>query len=105
MLKEQDTLQDKRLLNQMREMSIQMEKLEREYSELLDGVGLTHEEMSDYIDNPENFSQPIWERLQNEKKKLNEKHDLNMKNITDPTKVKKAYSERSIVQPHWMFVR
>lgn len=89
----------------MRELSINMEKLDREYQKLLDHLGLNIEEIESHLENPENFSQPIWENLQNEKKKLDEKLNLAISSITDLKKTKKTFSERAQVQQNWVFVR
>lgn len=102
---EQEHQQNLSAIKKMRELAIQREKLDREYNNLLKAVGVTHDQISTYIDNKDNFTQPIWERLQSEKKKLSEKLDLTTNNLKDPKKVKKTYDERGVVQPHWLFVR
>lgn len=89
----------------MQELTIGMEKLELDYQNLLEDLGLTSEQLQDYATNPDNFSQPIWEQLQNEKKLLDEKLNLNLKNIRDPLKVKKTMADSSHIQQHWIFVR
>lgn len=90
---------------QLRQLSIQMEKLEREYQEILTKTNLSHEQIKNYVEDPSNFSLPIWERLQTEKIKLSEKLELAEKDVKDTKKLKKAFSERGFVRPHWIFVR
>lgn len=89
----------------MQELTMGMEKLELEYQNLLEDLGLTAEQLQDYATNPDNFSQPIWEQLQNEKKQLDEKLNLNLNNVRDPLKVKKTLADRGHIQQHWIFVR
>ncbi|MBA2369103.1 MAG: hypothetical protein H0V82_08795 [Candidatus Protochlamydia sp.] len=89
----------------MQELSIGMEKLEDDYQELLKELGLTSEELQDYAENPNNYSPPIWEQLQSEKKMLDEKLNLALTNIRDPIKAKEALSERAAIQNHWIYVR
>lgn len=90
---------------QMRQLSMQMEKLEREYHEILTKSELTHEQIQTYIEDPANFSLPIWERLKAEQVKLDQKLDLAEKNVKDTNKLKKIFSERGSIRPHWIFVR
>ncbi|MBA3722704.1 MAG: hypothetical protein H0W88_09930 [Parachlamydiaceae bacterium] len=89
----------------MQELSINMEKLDREYQILLSTLGLNIGEIQGYVENPENFTQPIWERLQNEKKKLDEKLNLAVNSVQDLRKTKKTQSENGRVQPTWIYVR
>ena len=89
----------------MQELSVGMEKLEEDYQELLKELGLTPEELQNYAENPHNYSPPIWEKLQNEKKMLDEKLDLALNNIRDPLKAQEALSERATIQNHWIYVR
>lgn len=89
----------------MQELSVGMEKLEEDYQELLKELGLTSEELQNYAENPDNYSPPIWEQLQNEKKMLDEKLNLALNNVRDPLKVKQALSECGTIQNHWIHVR
>lgn len=89
----------------LKEMSIQMDTLDREYETLLEEVGISSDELDDYLSKPENFSEPIWESMQREKKKLDEKLDLSLKNIKDPNKIAKTLSEQKTIQPYWIYVR
>lgn len=89
----------------LKELSIKMEKLDHDYNKLLKELELTPEQLKNYIENPENFTQPIWEQLQNEKKMLDEKLNLELSRASDPNKTKQAYSEKGTIQQHWLFVR
>ncbi|WP_068468696.1 hypothetical protein [Candidatus Protochlamydia phocaeensis] len=89
----------------MQEISINMEKLEREYQLLLEELALTPDQLKNYVEDSNNFSPPIWEQLQNDKQKLDEKLDLDLKSVRDPLKIQKTLSESSHVRQHWIFVR
>ena len=89
----------------MKELTITMERLEREYSELLSGVGLSYGQITKYLGDPSNFSPAIWQDLQIEKKKVDLKLDLALQHVRDPIKLKLKLTERGLVQPHWLFVR
>ncbi len=87
------------------EFSISLKRLDQEYQELLKELGLTHEQLKEHVENPSNFEVPIWEHLQNEKKMLDEKLNLELNSIVDPLKTQKSLAERGNVQQHWLFVR
>jgi hypothetical protein len=100
---QKDIFQRKQL--KINELSINMEKLDRDYETILKESGLNFEQIKNYVDNPDNFSQPIWQRLHVEKQKLSLKLDLALENIKDPSKLKRTFSERGKIQSHWIFVR
>ena len=89
----------------LHEISVSMKRLDREYQQLLDGIELSPLQLKEFVENPKNFSPPIWEQLQNEKKMLDEKLNLELNNIPDMLKTQKTFSERAAVQQHWLFVR
>ncbi len=87
------------------ELSVHMQRLNREYQGLLEELALTPEQLKEFMDNPDNFAPPIWEKLQNEKKKINERLNLDLNNVRDANKTKTVYSEKGKIQQHWLFVR
>lgn len=87
------------------ELSLHIQRLSREYQEILDEWALTPEQLKDFAENPDNFSPPIWEKLQKEKKQMNEKLESELNNVHDANKTKKAIAERGTVQQHWLLVR
>lgn len=89
----------------LHEISLDMKRLDREYQNLLDEIELSPLELKEYVENPKNFSAPIWEQLQAEKKMLDEKLNLELNNIPDLLKTQKVFSERGKIQQHWLFVR
>ena len=87
------------------ELSVILKRLDREYQKLLDEMELPPEQLKAYVENSENFSPPIWEQLQNEKKKLDERLNLELSCIPDLSKTKKSLAEKGAVQQHWLYVR
>lgn len=89
----------------MKELSLALERLNQEYHQLLEELASTPEQIKDYLENSENFTPPIWEMLQNEKKKLDDQLNLELSRVRDPLKLKKTFSENGSIQNHWLFVR
>jgi len=87
------------------ELSIHIQRLDREYKQLLEELALTPEQIKEFAENPENFSPPIWEQLQKEKKLSEEKLNLALNNVRDANNTNKILSEKGKVQQHWLFVR
>lgn len=103
----EEKLEDKiqRTERKLLELSLILKRLDGEYQRLLEEMSFTPKQLQEYVENPKNFAPPIWERLENEKKMLDEKLNLELNNITDTVKTKKTLSERGQVQKHWLFVR
>jgi hypothetical protein len=96
----------------MQEIRRNMKKLDADFHQLLAELGLTSEQVHDFseqmdafIENPDHFSSPIWEKLLEEKKSLDEQVAINLANITDPIKTQKSFFEQGSIKPHWIFVR
>lgn len=89
----------------LKELSITLQRLNDEYQQFLKDLALTPTQLKEYVNDPANFSPSIWEQLQDEKKKLDEKLNLELSNLRDPLKVKEIFSEKGKIQPHWLFVR
>jgi len=87
------------------ELSISLKRIDREYQKLMEEMALSPQELKEYVENEENFSPPIWEQLQNEKKMLDEKLNLELNCVIDQDKTKKTITERGLIQKHWLFVR
>lgn len=102
-----ESMSDKilRTERKMKELSIQMEKIKRDYQKLLNEVSLSPQEISEHIDNPDNFPPPIWEKIQKERIQLDEKLNLELSLIKDPFKNQQSYSDQATIQQHWLFVR
>lgn len=101
-----DTLEQntQRLDKKIKEMCIQSEKLDRDIENYFKENNINPVEVALYLENKENFSDEEWEQIQEIRKTLDEKLNLNLANIKDPRKAKKSYNDR-LVQPHWLYVR
>lgn len=101
-----DTLEQNtaRLDKKIKEICIQTEKLETDIKNYFNENNINPIEVALYLENKENFSDDEWEFIQETRKKLDEKLNLNLSNIKDPVKAKKSYNDR-LVQPNWLFVR
>lgn len=89
----------------MKELVIHMEQLERNYHMLLEEVGTTAEDLKKYASDPENFSKPIWELLEQEKEKMHQELQMQMDNLPDPDKLTKSRFSHKEIRPHWILVR
>ena len=89
----------------IQELTIQSEKLEREYEKLCIDLETTPEKLQIHAENPTNYGQPIWEFLQNEKLKLETRYSHDADNVRDLSKLEKTFSERKSIQQHWIHVR
>mgnify|MGYP002138947446 CR=1 FL=1 len=106
-MSKEEKLEDKihKTEQKLLELSLVLNRLDGEYQKLLEEMSFTPKQIKEYAENPNNFAPPIWEFLQNEKKMLDEKLNLELSNINDLTKTTKTLSERGQIQKHWLFVR
>ncbi len=88
----------------IKELAIRHEKLDNDISDFLTELDVTPEQLSAFISKKENFTEENWEVLQKRKKSLDEKLEVELKNVRDPKKAKKALASLN-VQRHWMFVK
>lgn len=95
----------KRTELQMRKMAIQIEQMEREYQSIVTELGATAEQVQTFIENPENFSAPIWEILQKEKKALENKTSLSLSTVKDTRALEKSYASLGAVESRWIYVK
>ena len=90
---------------QLKELTISMEALDRNYQDLLNHLSMTSEQLKSFMENPANFTPEAWEELQQEKEKMEQMLKLQFSCIAKPQEVKKKYSERGSIQQNWLFVR
>lgn len=88
----------------LRELLYRAKELEKEEEKLFSELNVTPEQISTFIEKPENFTPDNWEEIQEQKKQLNQKLDRDLKNIKNPLKTKKAYKE-SLIDNRWLFVK
>lgn len=101
-----DTIEQKSksLERKIKDICHEVEKLDKDILHFFADRGINPIEVSEYIENKENFSDHEWDEMQQVRAKLDEKLSLDLKNIRDPRKAKQAYNDRH-VRPHWIFVR
>lgn len=84
------------------ELDLQNEALDREIESLLAEQKVSSRQLTYFLSKASHFTDGNWERLQKEKKKVEEKLERDLKNIK-----KKHRSRESLktIQPNWLFVR
>ncbi len=87
-----------------KELLYRANDLEKEETKLFQELQVTAEQISQFMDKPENFTPENWEKIKTHQAQLSEKLDLELKNIKNPRKTKKAY-QKNIVNNRWIFVR
>lgn len=90
---------------EMRELSLSVERLHQEYQQLLNELELTPEQIKASIENPENLLPEERELIQEERKKLDEKLNLELSQIKDIKKTEENFETLKEIQKHWLFVR
>lgn len=88
----------------MQELEIRNTKLDRDAVDLLTELKVSAEQLSQYIDDKENFSKKNWEQLQKKKSEIEQKLDTELNSVRNPLKTKETLKERNVNQ-HWLFVR
>lgn len=89
----------------IRELSIQIENLDKKIEDLYKELKLTPEQVNVFIENRSYHSDQAWEAIQKERQAINEKLRKELSNIIDPLKQKQKYSQMSVQQQHWLYVR
>lgn len=92
-------------LSKAKLLSLAIESLEREFHDYLNEEGISIDEIKKHLENKDNFSEPIWEKLQKEKQKLDLKLDHTEQEGKNPKQLKKTFATLSGIQSHWLFVR
>jgi hypothetical protein len=102
----QDKAEEKLSINErkLKELAARQEKLDDEVAHFLSELEVTPEQLSTFLANQDNFTEENWKELQHRKKMLDEKLDLELKNIRNPLSVKKALASLNVGQ-HWLHVR
>lgn len=102
----QDNIEEKLNINEkkIRELAIHHEKLDSDVHQFLNELEVTPAQLNAFISNKENFTESNWQELQKHKKQLDEKLDVDLKNVRNPLKSKKALASLN-VNRHWLHVR
>ncbi len=88
----------------IKELELKIEGLDLKTEELFTSLNVTPEQISAYLDNKENFTEENWAEISKQKKDYELKHERDMKQIRNPTKMKRAYASLN-VQRHWLHVK
>ena len=97
---QQIELNEKKLLD----LEAQNELLQQEVQKLYAELKLTPDQLNAFVSNSANFSAEDWQEIQNQRQQMDDKLQLDLGNINNPLKTKKAYSTRR-VESNWLFVR
>lgn len=89
----------------IKEISIRLDRLDREMDDVFSELGINPEQLHAYFQQSKHLSSTLEEEIHQERKRLDEKLELALQCIKDPLKLKKTFSERGSVKPHWLFVR
>lgn len=100
-LENQEALNEKKF----KELTIQLESMEREYSALIAQLQIDISKIGEYLDNRDNFDEDSWKAMEDYKKTLDEKYDSIMAQKNNPAKVKDARELMKNHRPHWIHVR
>lgn len=101
-----DSTEEKLVIHEkkIRELAIRLEKLDSDISNFLEELEVTPEQLTAFVSHKDNFTDDNWEELQNQKKKLDAKLDLELKNIRNPLKSKSALASLNVGR-YWLHVK
>ncbi|EFB42844.1 hypothetical protein pah_c001o031 [Parachlamydia acanthamoebae str. Hall's coccus] len=103
-----DSLEEKIQKNtfKIEELSIHIESIDRQINTLLEEeLKVTPEQLSQFIQTKDHFTEENWNQMQEEKARLSAKLETDLKSIRNPQQQQKRYAERAVVGNHWLFVR
>ncbi len=86
------------------ELLIRMDVLDREVKGLMSELNVTPEQLTQFVENADNFTPENWEELQKQRQALDDKLQRELENVRDPSKAKKRQADRHVA-PHWLFVK
>ena len=93
--------QQKDIDQKIEELDITITAMQKESEAHLKELGLSLEDIEEYIDNPNNFTTEKWEILQYNLKRLEDKLQRDLQNIHNPQKTEETYKTRNAA-PHWL---
>lgn len=101
-----DNFEEKLVHNEikMRELDIRHEKLDHDISNFFEELQVTPEQLTAFISTKDNFTEENWQELQKQKKQLDEKLDIELKNVRNPLKSKKALASLNVGR-NWLHVK
>lgn len=97
----QEALNEKKF----KELTIQFERMEREYNELIKELQIDIGKIGEYLDNRENFDDESWKAMEDYKQSLDAKYEAVMSQKINPNKTKSSWDAMKNHRPHWIPVR
>lgn len=94
----------KALEAKIKALSFQMKNVDEEVETFFEEVEVNLEKLATYSSDKENFSDETWKKLSDYKQQLDDKLKVELDNISNPLKIKRARSSLQ-VQRHWLYVR
>ena len=88
----------------IKELSIRNQRLNEEVNYFLQELNVSPEQLTQFINDKNQFSEENWEQVCRKKEELDLKLQIDLEQIQNPSKLKKTYQERKI-QSHWLFVK
>jgi hypothetical protein len=89
----------------IKELTIQFERMEREYNQLVSDLQIDLTKIGEFLDNKGNFDEDSWKAMEEFKKGLDEKYQVMMNQKTDQLKSKSSWDNLKALRPHWIPVR
>lgn len=102
----QNTLDEKITENEkkIKDLKNRLESINFQSDSFFEELEVTEEQLSSFISDENNFTKENWDQLQKEKKKLDDKLNVELANIKNPLKSKKNLASLHVAQ-HWLHVR
>ncbi len=88
----------------IRKLSIDLDNIRRQNQSLFDDLNVSSCQVSQFMSDPAQFTTEDWAHLVQEKKRIDDKREMELKNIRNPAQVKKTLTERAMPN-HWIYVR
>ena len=88
----------------LKKLTLEFERLNQTIEEFFNSCNLTEEALHQFNATKAHFNDEAWEKLNEERTKLEEKLQRQLELIRNPTLTKKKYADRHVA-PHWLFVR
>lgn len=101
----QNDTADKESEKKFKELLRQSAELDAQEAQLIQELEVRPEQVSAYLANPENFAEEDWALIQKQMAEYDEKIGNLRSQKRDCAKLRQAYSERSQIQQHWLFIR
>lgn len=94
----------KALEAKIKALSVQMKNVDQEVEVFFKEVEVNLEKLAIYSSDKENFSEESWRKLSDYKQQLDDKLKVELDNVNNPLKIKRARSSLQ-VQRHWLYVK